>query len=116
MPSISSRPSASTMRQPSVRATGSGGLAVFICAYGSQTCAMPAAYHAGLLASFCPDIQRFHSRFNAAILAREQPCKIDMRSLDEFAIAKLGEIERNGLHRTLVETTRLSGIWMERNG
>jgi hypothetical protein len=32
MPSISSRPSASTIRQPSVRTTGSGGSMVFICA------------------------------------------------------------------------------------
>jgi 8-amino-7-oxononanoate synthase len=39
-----------------------------------------------------------------------------MRSLDEFAVAKLGELERGNLRRTLVETTRTSGIWMARNG
>ena len=44
------------------------------------------------------------------------PCKIDMRSLDEFATAKLGEIERSNLRRTLVETTRVTGIWVERHG
>src|SRR5262249_5504566 len=77
---------------------------------------MPSAYHGGVLASFRPDIERFHSCFNAAILAREQPCKTDMRSLDEFAIAKLGEMERSKLRRTLVETARVSGIWVERHG
>jgi len=39
-----------------------------------------------------------------------------MRSLDEFAAAKLGEIERSSLRRELVETTRVTGIWMLRNG
>src|SRR5437764_5543018 len=77
---------------------------------------MPAAYHAGAPVPLGPDIQRFHSPFNAAILAREQPCKIDMRSLDEFALAKLGQLQRNNLRRTLVATTRVDGIWMERNG
>jgi 8-amino-7-oxononanoate synthase len=39
-----------------------------------------------------------------------------MRSLDEFAAAKLGELERSSLRRELVETTRVTGIWMLRNG
>ena len=39
-----------------------------------------------------------------------------MRSLDEFATAKLGELERNSLRRALVDTTRVTGIWLLRNG
>jgi 8-amino-7-oxononanoate synthase len=39
-----------------------------------------------------------------------------MRSLDEFATGKLAELERANLRRTLVDTTRLDGIWAERNG
>src|SRR4029450_8844593 len=39
-----------------------------------------------------------------------------MRSLDEFATAKLGELERSSLRRALVDTTRLTGIWLLRNG
>ena len=39
-----------------------------------------------------------------------------MRSLDEFAAAKLDELERANLRRALVETTRLDGIWALRNG
>ena len=39
-----------------------------------------------------------------------------MRSLDEFAAAKLDELERTNLRRALVETTRLDGIWALRNG
>src|SRR3981189_1454055 len=39
-----------------------------------------------------------------------------MRSLDEFAPAKLGELERGSLRRTLVDTTRVTGIWTLRNG
>jgi 8-amino-7-oxononanoate synthase len=39
-----------------------------------------------------------------------------MRSLDEFATAKLAELERNSLRRALVDTTRVTGIWMLRNG
>jgi 8-amino-7-oxononanoate synthase len=39
-----------------------------------------------------------------------------MRSLDEFAAAKLSELERSSLRRELVETTRVTGIWMLRNG
>src|ERR1700719_4846550 len=40
----------------------------------------------------------------------------DMRSLDEFAAAKLTGLERANLRRNLVETTRLDGIWALRNG
>jgi len=39
-----------------------------------------------------------------------------MRSLDEFAIAKLGELERSSLRRALVDTTRVTAIWLLRNG
>src|SRR6266571_2397179 len=39
-----------------------------------------------------------------------------MHSLDEFATAKLGELERGSLRRALVDTTRVTGIWTLRNG
>jgi 8-amino-7-oxononanoate synthase len=39
-----------------------------------------------------------------------------MRSLDEFAKAKLAELERGSLRRTLVDTARVTGIWTLRNG
>jgi 8-amino-7-oxononanoate synthase len=39
-----------------------------------------------------------------------------MRSLDEFATARLAELERGSLRRALVDTTRVTGIWMLRNG
>lgn len=39
-----------------------------------------------------------------------------MRSLDDFAAQKLGELDRAGLHRILVETDRLDGIWAQRSG
>ena len=39
-----------------------------------------------------------------------------MRSLDEFAHAKLAELERSSLRRALVDTTRVTGIWTLRNG
>src|ERR1700719_4963529 len=40
----------------------------------------------------------------------------DMRSLDEFAAAKLAGLERANLRRRLVDTARLDGIWALRNG
>jgi 8-amino-7-oxononanoate synthase len=39
-----------------------------------------------------------------------------MRSLDEFAAAKLAGLEGANLRRRLVDTTRLDGIWALRNG
>lgn len=39
-----------------------------------------------------------------------------MRSLDEFATAKLGELEGRSLRRALVDTTRVTGIWLQREG
>jgi 8-amino-7-oxononanoate synthase len=39
-----------------------------------------------------------------------------MRSLDEFALKKLGGLEQNHLRRKLVDTTRPDGLWVERNG
>jgi 8-amino-7-oxononanoate synthase len=37
-----------------------------------------------------------------------------MRSLDDFAHEKLDSLEREGLRRVLIETTRNDGIWSER--
>src|ERR1700729_1457770 len=39
-----------------------------------------------------------------------------MRSLEEFATAKLGEFDQASLRRRLADTTRLDGIWALRNG
>jgi 8-amino-7-oxononanoate synthase len=39
-----------------------------------------------------------------------------MHSLDEFALAKLAELETSQLRRTLVDSTRVGGIWVERDG
>jgi 8-amino-7-oxononanoate synthase len=39
-----------------------------------------------------------------------------MRSLDEFAAGKLRELAAQDLRRTLVDTERLDGVWMERQG
>src|SRR5258708_4064649 len=39
-----------------------------------------------------------------------------MRSLDEFAAAKLAGLEHANLRRRLVDTTRLDGIWALRDG
>ncbi len=39
-----------------------------------------------------------------------------MRSLEDFAATKLGELDRASLHRVLAETDRLDGIWVDRNG
>jgi 8-amino-7-oxononanoate synthase len=39
-----------------------------------------------------------------------------MRSLDDFAAAKLDDLARANLRRSLVETIRLDGIWALRNG
>src|SRR5262249_39074636 len=59
----------------------------------------------------------FHSILSAAILAPYGGAgQHRMRSLDEFAMAKLAGLERESLRRELVETARLTGIWMLRNG
>ena len=39
-----------------------------------------------------------------------------MDSLDAFARAKLDALEQSGLRRTLAETTRLEGAWVQRDG
>ncbi len=39
-----------------------------------------------------------------------------MSSLDEFAQAKLDDLQRRHLHRRLAETLREDGIWVERDG
>ncbi len=53
--------------------------------------------------------------FNAK-LDRHDGLSSRMHSLDEFATAKLGELERGSLRRALVDTTRSPGIWVLRNG
>ncbi len=39
-----------------------------------------------------------------------------MQSLDQFAQAKLDELKQRHLHRSLTETVREDGIWIERDG
>ncbi len=39
-----------------------------------------------------------------------------MSSLDDFAQSKLAELEQRALRRTLIETERTDGIWIERGG
>jgi 8-amino-7-oxononanoate synthase len=39
-----------------------------------------------------------------------------MRSLDDFAAEKLRDLEARHLRRTLVDSTRLDGVWIERDG
>ncbi len=39
-----------------------------------------------------------------------------MPSLDEFAQAKLDDLQRRHLRRALTETVREDGIWVERDG
>ena len=39
-----------------------------------------------------------------------------MQSLDDFATKKLATLGSKSLHRVLVETDRIDGIWVERNG
>jgi len=39
-----------------------------------------------------------------------------VRSLDNFATGKLAALEATRLRRTLAETTRTDGLWVERNG
>jgi 8-amino-7-oxononanoate synthase len=39
-----------------------------------------------------------------------------MQSLEDLALRKLRELDRGGLHRVLVETDRVDGIWVRRNG
>jgi 8-amino-7-oxononanoate synthase len=39
-----------------------------------------------------------------------------MQSLDQFAAEKLAALERASLRRALVETDRVDGIWVQRNG
>jgi 8-amino-7-oxononanoate synthase len=39
-----------------------------------------------------------------------------MRSLDDFALRKLAELDRASLRRTLAESLRADGLWVERDG
>src|SRR5262245_59824854 len=39
-----------------------------------------------------------------------------MQSLDDFAAQKRAELDRKRLHRVLVETDRLDGVWAVRDG
>ncbi len=41
---------------------------------------------------------------------------LEMRSLQDFAAGKLGELDRASLHRVLAETERHDGVWVSRNG
>src|SRR5438874_2575824 len=78
-------------------------------------CSRPGRYQSAV--SFSRDIRRFHSSAIAAIL---RPCTLHtgqgMRSLQDFATAKLAELDRTNLHRALADTTRLDGIFALRNG
>ena len=42
--------------------------------------------------------------------------KMPMRSLDDFAVRKLEELDRASLRRTLAESFRGEGPWIEREG
>ena len=50
-----------------------------------------------------------------ALLPQTEPFP-DMDSLQAFAEAKLAALEAKSLKRTLVETRRLDGLWIERDG
>lgn len=39
-----------------------------------------------------------------------------MQSLDQYALSKLADLDRRNLRRTMVETFREDGIWIERDG
>src|SRR5262245_6744089 len=70
-------------------------------------CRRPASYQSGLPAAVAAG--RFHPM--AAYYRRYA-----MPSLDDFAAQKLAELDRKSLHRVLVETDRLDGLWVERGG
>src|SRR5665647_2595517 len=72
-------------------------------------CSRPPAYQPGggffLLVSSA--IWRFPTRM---------PPNDQMSSLDQFAQAKLDDLQRRHLHRRLAETLREDGIWVEHDG
>src|SRR5207302_5932980 len=95
--------------------------------------ARPGAYHAGVSpprTPALPDPRCFPSMTALSCLAfamvtTSLVCKSDcddysggcwMRSLEEFAAQKLGQLDRASLRRVAIETTRLDGLWVERNG
>src|SRR5438874_4986420 len=94
--------------------------------------ARPGAYHAGVSPSrtpALPDPRCFPSMTALSCLAfamvTTSPPRLQadhcgggrrMRSLEEFAAQKLGQLDRASLRRAAIETTRLDGLWVERNG
>ena len=88
--------------------------------YQSGAAASPAlfsdgrCFHSTALQSFW--LARPHGHSTPAETCPRLEATTDMRSLDEFAAAKLAELERADLRRRLVDTTRLDGIWALRNG
>ena len=129
MPSISSRPSASTMRQPAGRRdrkrrtcglhlrirqpdmVEAAGIPSRLCTLSHPLVFAGIARHSALS-------WKLQGRHCACRLRRGHVCsrvaKI-MRSLDEFAGEKLTALERAKLRRTPVVTAR-AGIWAERDG
>lgn len=49
-------------------------------------------------------------------MSQGHPIRPPLRSLDDFASGKLRELERRHLRRTLTETVREDGLWVERDG
>src|SRR5215211_2517221 len=49
-------------------------------------------------------------------MVRDNPRSFLLRSLEDFASGKLAALEAKRLRRTLAETTRTDGLWVERNG
>ena len=98
MPSISSRPSASTMREPCVRATASGGARRLHLRIGQPDMGEPGigTSRARLLSpARCRTFGASIPRSLPPFCPRAEPdVRSRMRSLDEFATAKLGELER----------------------
>src|SRR5262245_9468362 len=72
----------------------------------------------GLIPRVLSSLFSRHSPLSMQSLTGMTPCGLTsrMHSLDEFATAKLGELQRGSLRRALVDTTRTSGIWVLRSG
>src|ERR1700724_777151 len=68
----------------------------------------PLMAHTGWRSDFC-----FGSE---AEIQTETSPKMPMRSLDDFAARKLAELDRACLRRTLAESFRGDGPWVERDG
>ena len=118
MPSISSRPSASTMRAALRRTTGSGGARGLHLGIGQPDVAEAFRIPAGRLACFCWCRPPFGASLTQDPAAFDplSIVKATMSSLDQFAQAKLDDLQRRHLRRALAETVREDGIWVERDG